>query len=86
MEAKDFIEKWGIKRSELALLLDVPLSTMAHWFSPNENRTTPPKVKRSLLYLDYLFSSWHQSAQQFPDARAVFDSCCDRADGKAFKN
>ena len=85
MDVEEFTKKWGIKRSELSMLIDVPQGTMAHWFSANEDRTTPANAQKTLLYLDYLFTLWLQSESMFPEARAVFDSCCDRSKGEAFQ-
>ena len=85
MDVMDFLKKWGVTRPELAMLIEVSSGTIDQWLAPNTDRYPSASIKRSLLYLDALFSLWLRSEGDFAEARAIFDAASDRGDGEAFK-
>lgn len=86
MDVEEFTKKWGIKRSQLSMLLDVPQGTMAHWFSANEERTTPASVQKTLLYLDFLLTVRLQGEIVFPELETVFNSLRENPKGEIFRD
>jgi len=85
VDVMDFLKKWGVTRAELAMLIEVSTGTIDQWLAPNTDRYPSASIKRSLLYLDALFSMWLKSEGSFAEARAIFDAASDRGDGLAFK-
>lgn len=85
MTAAEFCTKWGIKRSELALLLDVPQQSVRHWTSEKSNQPESPAVLKSLDRLDFIFELLRLADREIPEVVAVFLALTNRRKGTAFR-
>jgi len=66
MTPQAFLDKWKLKRSELAILLSLPQSSVNHWFSTKSRRDPQIGVLAQLELVDSLWSIWKMQREFFP--------------------
>lgn len=75
MSPEDFCKKWGVKRSQLALLLQLSQNAVDHWFSKSP-REPPPIVLSRLDEYDAMLEYWTAfeqfKAERFPALNEIF--------------
>lgn len=74
MTPDEFVQKWGCKRSHLALMLGCSQSTVNHWFS---NREAPSDILQRLNEIDAVFQCWRIQDQQIMNLRTIYDEIVD---------
>jgi hypothetical protein len=85
LNTQEFCDKWGIKRSELALLLDVPQQTVRHWAS-NTDRSEPANILQMLDHWDLVFELMRIAQTRAPTAIAIFSILSERKKGTIWKS
>lgn len=68
------MERWGISRAELALLLGKSNNTIDTWFGKGKNTRDPPDdVQSRLDEIHTRFSEWELQEQQIPHLKEFYD-------------
>lgn len=78
MHPKDFIEYWGLTRTELAELLDRKLGTVDHWLSAKSSLEPPEDVLNRLDELHARFLQWQVEDQHLSQLRQLYELLRDR--------
>jgi transcriptional regulator with XRE-family HTH domain len=82
MTPGDFIHKWKLNRSELALLLSVSVSTVNQWLAKKPTQQPHPSVLKYLGMIDQTWTFWRQTEemrQEFPpEIVDLFEVAIDR--------
>lgn len=86
LDVQEFCNKWGLKRSEVALLLDVPQDTLRHWVSEKSSRQESADILKTLDRLDFLLRVMLLADEEIPEVIAIYLVAKQRGRGTAFKD
>lgn len=82
MTPREFLEKWNLNRSELALLLSVSVSTVNQWLAKNPTQFPHPSILKLLEIIDHTWLFWQRTEemrQSFPsEIVELFEVAIDR--------
>lgn len=73
MHPKDFMERWGLSRGELASLLGKKMVTVNHWFSTASNLDPPVEVLKRLDEMHVRFSQWELEDEHLSNVRTIYE-------------
>lgn len=79
MSPREFIDKWGLTRAELASILNKKMTTVDHWFSAKSPLEPPPDVQQRLVEIDTLFSQWKLADERLPQLRELYETIRERS-------
>lgn len=82
MTPRDFLDKWKLSRSELAMLVSVSQSTINQWLAKNPKQEPHPSVLKYLEVIDQLWDAWLNQRCNFnPVVSELFEIAIGRKEG-----